>query len=169
MVNVTTMKSLQSTELWAQQWQMEAASEAYPFKASYPLFNQSWSCSGREVTNVFKTSIETLWGQRMRQNLMFCKHVTNFFLYCYSSSPEPTHTCWILKWKRRDKVSKTISFRHMCTSHTLNNTVQRDLMPCYGGPTLPQIKPSTKSEYVLFGEHWNKVTLYTLSSSSSGR
>ena len=48
-----------SCELWAQQWQMEAASEAYPFKASYPLFNQSWSSSGREVTNIMRTKKET--------------------------------------------------------------------------------------------------------------
>ena len=139
---------------------MEAASEAYPFKASYPLFNQSWSSSGREVTNVFKDQHRNIMRTKKETKLDV---LPNIFLYCYSSRSEPTHTCWILKWRRRDKVSKTISFRHMCTSHTLYNTVQHNLITSYGGPTLTQIKPFTKSEYVLFGEHWNKVTLYTVS------
>ena len=95
----------------------------------------------------------------MRQNLMFCKHVTNVFyivIPVHLSPPTPA------EWKRRDKVSKTISFRHMCTSHTLNNTVQHKLITSYGGPTLTQIKPFTKFEYFLFGEHRSKAMLYTV-------
>ena len=96
---------------------------------------------------------------------MFCQHVTNIFLYCYSSSSERTHTCWILKWRRSDKVSKTISFRHMCTSHTRYNTVQHNLITSYGGPTLTQIQPFAKFEYFLFREHRSKAMRYTVAQS----
>ena len=87
------------------------------------------------------------------------KHFFHIVIPVHLSPPTPA------EWKRRDKVSKTISFRHMCTSHTLNNTVQHDLMTCYGGPTLTQIKPFTKFEYILFGEHRSKAMLYTVAQS----